>query len=285
MPTEPHETILNRDILKEPSLQGTPLDEASAAIREAVSYATSALNRCQESPRGQEEESLPVLACFFRIIQMTDAVEVLLSRGCGPPASLLVRSSFEAKLAMEYILERDSSRRAFAWLAFHVLRRIKELEKLGRDEFSEILSADGLDGIAASEVPEIRIAIDQLRSVLKRPGYRQAHRAYERMRIARKDGRLEWYSLYDGPTTARGLAKGLRQATTYETLYRSASAVGHGQDICHLLFPVKGEPSVFAHTRDPLKILPVATAALPFIVTATHLILKEFRPDEVELQR
>ncbi|GAJ14057.1 unnamed protein product, partial [marine sediment metagenome] len=256
--------------------QKNPLDEATATLREAINYATNAFNRCEQSRRGQKKESLPVLVSFLHMIQMTDAIEVLLSSGCGPPASVLLRSSFESKLAVQYILEGDSKRRGYAWLVCHVLQEIEALERFGSAKFSETLSTEGLGGMPAEELAELPSVIKQLKSKLELPGFVEAHSEYQRLRMERRVGRLEWYALHGGPSTVRGLARHLHQETLYQTLYHSTSRVVHGQDINHLLFPMKDGPSVFAHLRDPLKILPVIGDALTFLLEVTFLVLREY---------
>ncbi len=282
MPTEPYKPILNRDLLKNLP-QRNPIDEVTATLREAVNFATNAFPRCEESRRGRKEESLPVLVCFLHIIQMTDAIEVLLSSGCGPPASILLRSSFEAKIAVEYILKRDSRRRGYAWLVYNTLQKIKVLKRFGSPEFAEILSSAGLGGMPADEIDKRPETVKQLESTLERPGYAEAYLEYQR--TARKGSRFEWYTLYEGPSTVRGLAKRLDQEVLYETLYRPTSKVMHGQDIAHLLFPMKDGTSVFAHIRDPLKVLPSVGNALTFLLATIFLMLREYRSGEASFRR
>src|SRR4030042_254458 len=48
---------------------------------------------------------------------------------CVNPAVPLVRSSFEAVLAMEYILEADYRRRAFAWMVGYAHARLHSYER------------------------------------------------------------------------------------------------------------------------------------------------------------
>ena len=40
-------------------------------------------------------------------MEMTDGIEVLISQACVVPAIPLLRSSFEALISMEYILEKE----------------------------------------------------------------------------------------------------------------------------------------------------------------------------------
>ena len=283
MPTEPYKPILDRNLIKDLP-QRNPIAEVTATLREAVNYATNAFHRCEESRRGRKEESLPVLVCFLHMIQMTDAIEVLLSSGCGPPASVLLRSSFEAKLTVEHILKCDSKRRGYDWLVCYVLQEIKVLERFGSPEFCDALSSSGLGGIPTDEIDKLPAVIERLKSTLERPGYTEAYSEYRKLRTARKGSRVEWYALHDGPSTIRGLAKRLHQEVLYETLYHSTSKVTHGQDINHLLFPMKNGPSVFAHLRDPLKVLPVVGNALTFLLGTTFLMLREYRSGEASFR-
>lgn len=188
MLTEPYKPIIDRDLLKNLPRKNL-IDEVTATLREAVNYATNVFHRCEESRRGRKEESLPALVCFLHMIQMTDAIEVLLSSGCGPPASILLRSSFEAKLAVEYILEHDSKRRGYSWLACNVLQEIEVLERFSSSKFSEALSATGLGGNPADDIGNLPTAIEQLKSTLERPGYTEAYiqstRSYALPRKAR----------------------------------------------------------------------------------------------------
>lgn len=283
MPTESYKPILDRNLMRDLPPRN-PIYDSTATLREAVNYATNAFHRREESKRGRKEESLPVLVCFLHMIQMSDAIEVLLSSGCGPSASVLLRSSFEAKLTVEHILERDSKRRGYSWLVCYVLNEIKALERFGSPDFRDALSSAGLGGTPADEIDNLPVVIEQLKSALVRPGYTEAYSEYQKLRTARKGSRIEWYSLYDGPSTIRGLAKRLNQEALYDILYSSASRVTHGQDINHLLFPMKDEPSVFAHLRNPLKILPAVGNALTFLLATTFLMLREFRSGEASFR-
>lgn len=285
MPTEPYKPILDRSLMKN-FPEKNPITDGTATLREAINYATNAFSRCEQSRRGQKEESLPVLVSFLHMIQITDAIDVLLSSGCGPPASILLRSSFESKLAIQYILESDSKRRGYAWLVCHVLQEIEALERFGSAKFSDALSEEGFVDMPYKELKEIPTAINKLKSKLELPGYVEAHSEYQRLRMERRGGgRLEWYALYGGPSTIRGLARRLHQEILYQTLYQSTSRVAHGQDISHLLFPMKDEPSIFAHLRDPLKILPVIGNALTFLLEVTYLVLREYRSGEASFRR
>lgn len=108
MPTKPLDTVLDRDI---PKVQAKPLiDVASPALQEVINYATNAYERCRLSKKGLRDEAFPVIALYLHTIQMADSIEVLISNCCGSPVIPLLRSLFEAKLSIEYILEKKPIR-------------------------------------------------------------------------------------------------------------------------------------------------------------------------------
>ena len=111
MPTEPYDPILNRDIKNLPKVIPEIL---TPCLQEVVNYATNFYERCQVSKEFKSDDTFPILALYLHLIQMTDSIEVLISHGCTQPANLLLRSSFEAKLAVKYILEKDTKQRHYA---------------------------------------------------------------------------------------------------------------------------------------------------------------------------
>lgn len=108
IPTQSFKPLLSRDEVK--VIAKPAIDIASPVLQETINYATHAFERCRTSKKGSLEEAFPLLASYLHIIQMTDSIEVLISNSCGAPADLLLRSSWEAKLAIEYILEKRNGK-------------------------------------------------------------------------------------------------------------------------------------------------------------------------------
>ncbi|MDD5647198.1 MAG: DUF5677 domain-containing protein, partial [Candidatus Bipolaricaulis sp.] len=80
--------------------------------------------QCQESA---ERESLS--AILLHMIEMADAVDVLLNAGACMPAWLQVRSMFEGLLSIEYLAENETALRSLSWQFFHVAERVRQAEK------------------------------------------------------------------------------------------------------------------------------------------------------------
>ena len=132
MPTEPLKTVLDRDLSRVAVKQSLPI--VSPLLQELVNYSTHALIRCATSATGarKRDEDIAVLVLYRHIIEMTDGIEVLLSQGCSVPAIPLLRSSFEALLSLQYILESESEygQRSLAWLVGYVHERVDTYEHL-----------------------------------------------------------------------------------------------------------------------------------------------------------
>lgn len=285
MPTKPLDFVLDRDMSK---VQAKPIiDIASPALKEAINYATNVYERCRTSKKGSKEEAFPIIASYLHMIQMVDSIEVLISSCCGAPANLLLRSSFEAKLSIEYMLEKRSRKRAIAWLVKYVIDQIEEFQRYDPSqqkgkEFHKLRSEDrlGLTG----ELPflsETRITIDALRAALKQPVYSDVYSEYKR--LMKKDNRTpNWFTLFNGPRNIRALALHLKQGFAYETLYRSWSGITHAGDFSHLSLPLEDGTSILGPIRNPLPIVHIAATALSFLIEATIVLLKEYRTGEVD---
>jgi hypothetical protein len=129
VPTKPLEPILYRELSEVEAKEF--IDIASSLLQELVNYGTNALVRCATSVSGKVDEDIAILALYRHIIEMTDGIEVLVSQSCAIPAIPLSRSSFEASLSMEYILEKDAEyiRRSLAWLVGYVHKRLDMYER------------------------------------------------------------------------------------------------------------------------------------------------------------
>jgi hypothetical protein len=65
-----------------------------------------------------------ILFLFYHLIEMVDAVGVLIAELAVAPAQLEVRASFEASLALDFILREDTVRRAHAYLVCDIMERL-----------------------------------------------------------------------------------------------------------------------------------------------------------------
>ena len=81
--TKPLESILYRELSMAEAKEIIEL--ASPLMQELVNYATNVLARCATSRTlsGREDEDVAALALYRHVIELTDGIEVLLSRSCS----------------------------------------------------------------------------------------------------------------------------------------------------------------------------------------------------------
>jgi hypothetical protein len=213
---------------------------------------------------------------------MTDAIEVLVYNSCVEPAQLLLRSSFEAKLGMEYMVETMSRTRAIAWMVKNIIDAIEWGKKFDPSQpkgrkYRQMFENDGFNQVKNMlppfpDLPEGYIS--NLQAALEKPEYTEVYQEYQR--LAKKHQRVEWYSLYGGPGNIRALAEHLKYGYEYH-LYRSWSKMSHAADSTHLTLHLENGTSVLGPIRNFLNMAHVACYALGMLLEASQLMIKEYR--------
>ncbi len=283
MPTKPFEPLLYRELRNVEAKE--TIKVASPLLQEEINYATNAFQRCQESSKGAPDEDLPVLTSYLHVIEMTDGIEALVYQCCSIPAIPLIRSAFEALLSIDYILEKDYRRRAFAWLVCYVHERLGQYELFDPSnpkskEFSINLASDELNKyVKLPSFPNIPSAIKNLQSLLNNPNYRVAELEYQNLKSKRKR-KPRWYSLFGGPSNLRDLAIQLNRGAQYELLYRYWSSITHADDISRFLTKTKKGQPVFKPLRNPENLGLISVIASSLILHATQHVMGKFRPGE-----
>jgi hypothetical protein len=127
------------------------LAEAAALIRMVCDEGYRRWEQCLSLGSGADE-NLFILQTHYHILEQLDAVQVLIADGAVEPSKLQLRAAFEALLTLEYVLQGDTRRRAYAWLVVaDVLNRIRTWERFdpsteGGKEFAALLQREGHAG-------------------------------------------------------------------------------------------------------------------------------------------
>ena len=281
MPTEPLRTILYRDLSKAEARSDIEL--ASPVLKELVNFASNALVRSATSGKGEENEDLALLSLYRHIMEMTDGVEVLVSESSVTPSVPLVRSSFEALISMEYIVEDDAlyAARSLAWLIDHVHQRFDLYELLDPStprgqEFQRALSQDKtIQTIPVLAQPGVSQAMANLQCLLAKPQFAAIEKEFAQLK-----GQKVWHRLYGGPGNIRELAHHVRRGAQYDFLYRDWSRVTHGHDFTPFLARTPDGHGAIRGIRDPSDLRNVANFAATFMLGATRVLIGKFRPGE-----
>jgi len=283
VPTKPFEPLLYRELAKTSARE--IIDIASPLLQEIVNYATNAFQRCQTSSTGKPDEDLPILASYLHVIEMTDGIEVLISQSCPVPAIPLLRSSFEALVTIDYILEAEYQQGSFAWLVQYVHTRLKEYEMLdtsrksGQDFLATLATDEIGDYMKLPPMPDLPQAIENLESLLSQPNYQTVESEYQRLKRA-NHRKPEWYSLFGGPRNLRELSRHVGRGAQYDFLYRYWSQITHAGDLSRFLTRTSEGSPAFKPIRNPADIKDFSIVTAYFVLDATRKVLGKFRPGE-----
>lgn len=258
------------------------IEMASPVLLELVNYSTSVYLRCIRA-RDMTYEDLPASVLYLHIVEMTDAIQVIISHSCSEPAVPLIRSSFEAFLYLEYLLKDKYRDRSLSWLYFAHRAYSKKTEQLdpASDRGRELARA--LD----SEWPDFRIPVlspeqlNYVRGLPKQDVFESVENEYQRTRKDRKIKNPEWYTLFDGPQHRQELAKHLSRELLYITVYRDWSALSHAGDSSRFIEQQQDGTILGHQLRLAENLAEYSYLAGFFLWAATDAMLLKFRPCEL----
>lgn len=257
-------------------------NECAALIEEVIRYSSNVLECCARSPKGGSIDAT-ILVLFRHILEMQDAIAVLVRASCVEPAKALLRSLFEGMLGIEYVLADDTGNRSLAYQVAHLHRQITfcrnfnrrtpEGEQFARkvesDPVSQWLKFDPKDLVRQEKLSVNALARDPLVPVEQ-----------EWQSTAKRLGRkhLDWFSLWGGPTSVEGLAQHLNFAASYQVFYRDWSGLVHAADGLSRLSLGPGEATL-RPLRDTTALYEVALMAVLLGIRALRKVFGFYFPD------
>ena len=280
MGTKPLEAILYREFSV---AQAKPLiDLACPLLQELVNFGTTTLVRCASSAKGRKNEDLAILSLYRHILEMTDASEVLIAHACAMPVVPLLRSSFEALISSEYIVEVPESyvTRSLCWLLGYIHDRLAIYDSLDPAtplgaKFQKSIAADvTIQALALPPAADVSKAAANLRNLLATPQFVPIEEEFATLK------KPKWHRLFDGPTDLRVLAHRVGKAAQYDFLYRYWSRVTHAQDFAPFIGHRAEGGGTIRGIRDISDLKGVASLAASFMLAATREIILKFRPGE-----
>jgi hypothetical protein len=116
MPTREFKPLLEREVARAAIKPITGI--STPLLQEIVDASLRAFRRCEAAEHGKENEDVAALVLFRQVIEMADGIEVHVAHGCGTAAIPVVRSQFEAGVALAYLLSDDAKyvERSLSWL-------------------------------------------------------------------------------------------------------------------------------------------------------------------------
>lgn len=283
MPTEPLRKLLDRDFSRVSVSEY--VNDVCPLLQEIINYATNAWRRCETSTSGEPGEDLAPIVLYLHMIEMADAIEVLIRESCVNPAKPIVRSLFEASLGIEYILEDEThyAERSLSWLVVYAHERLDSYRCFdpnsgrGKNELPSILADKFAGNMQWPSQQQVQQAMVPLTKFLKEPHVSPIEAEYQR---SKRKGKPYWYTLFQGPSNLAGLAKRLNRFAQYALLYRDWSAVAHAGDLSRFISRDRHGQPAFWSLRHPGELRLVASLTIGFLVESTKQMLMKYRPSE-----
>lgn len=229
-----HPAILNRD--ESLAHVREHLSDSVAFLIDLVNYGTNLIIRCLGN---EAEDVVKLVVCggmLKHVVSMLDAAVVLLENGHGTTGMLPARSAFEASLYVEFILKKDSQRRARLYLVGEYRRRrdfaLSILDTSNNPgSFNAKFASIGFD--TRSIEPEAKTfaqqEITQITAHLKMPPLDSIDAQFQSSR-GKKRHDPKWHECV-GFKSLHAIAKDLDQVPSYELFYGTGSKIMHAESI------------------------------------------------------
>jgi hypothetical protein len=210
------------------------LTEWSELVKEAVCLLAKAGDVSQAASFSERKlHHVTVHALTWHIIESLDGVSVLTAAGCAEPSKPLLRSSFEAMLGIQYVLEADEERRGLAYQVAHAHRRLALYKRLDPNEetgkeLAKSLANDPLATGVTQNLPakfDLQKMIANLEGMFRKPEFAPIEAEWSKGKNSQ-----HWFSLFGGPKDVCRLASHLKWTGMYEFLYRHWSNNVHAGD-------------------------------------------------------
>src|SRR5260370_5609101 len=182
MPTDPFKQLFDLEVSTAAAKER--IEPAVALIGEIRNYGHTLFARCAYRPEGGDE-NIAILFLYYHLLEMLDAVGVLIAESAPVPAELQVRAMFEALVSLSFILKADTTRRAHGYLVGPFTERIRFYETLdpstpAGQRYRQALDSDPNCAWVRPATPRPD-AIERLKSGLARPRHAEAHTDSQRL--------------------------------------------------------------------------------------------------------
>ncbi|NQT35448.1 hypothetical protein HQ587_09675 [bacterium] len=241
-----------------------------------VNYATYLLGRLLTCKNNYTK---PPILLFRHIIEMVDAISVMIPKSVVIPARLILRSEFEALLSILYILQDPFTYefRSMSFLYFTRKTRLRDTKIIKTLKVDKNINPEHRD-MAALFDQQVNLDNDVavLEKLLSSPKYAEI-RNEERKKLKPKN----WFSLRGGPISRETLADCVGQRTQYQTLYRMWSKGTHAVELDNQVILEDGIEKI-RELRGGTEFQANMNLALNFLREAIMELIKFYRPEEME---
>lgn len=259
------------------------LIKLSSSIDIAVDFGTHLLKWQADKMQSGDDHLVPIL--FFRnILELADAISILIKSSSVDPSKTLLRSLLENSFGLEYLLEKDKKNRALSFNVWIAHKDLKFYEKLNSESqigkhFTNEIKKDKYVQEVKSNKASIERSKRNSEELLKLPLYQKIEEEYQRTNAIRKNPK--WFALFDGPCDVEQLAKRLNYHTLYEIVYRMLSDNVHATDLVKSkLVPGKNGQTDIIQIRFPKEAQNITVYTLNILIMIYLNFYQQELPDK-----
>lgn len=266
----------------------THFEPQLTAISSLVNYGSNLIERALGAePKGMG--GLIAIGVFLKqVVAMTDAVEVLLAEGSVYACHLPARGAFEASLYLDYILEKDTERRARRFYVGDIRDQLAWARKGIPDtpEGTALTALEreiGATGDNTEREKISRTAQAEFLLHLSQPDLKSIDAEFTKRRGKTKFD-PPWYTL-DGVASVRGLAKHLNRLADYEAFYSRGSQVMHSGTYRDHLKVQSGNRVVLTPIRHVSDMSALLRSVFTVVLGSYSKVVATYLSDESEAVR
>jgi hypothetical protein len=292
VPDKPHEKIYGRDDAE--AMVKKELSKQIELLQDLVNYGTNLIPRCYISSKRETQDTVIIAGLLSHAVSMLDGITVLLRQGAVFPSELLLRSLFESRIAIHWILKKDTKQRATQYHVWHLREELNwtRVAIKGTDE-NQILNdafKSNMKGEFAKQrterEPEAKEQEKKILALLSDPELKSINDEFERLRTPKSKGKRKkhdahWYALYGGPQSIREMCGQLELSGDYNIFYSSASGVAHATTLTDKVTP-QGNDLIFAQIRSLNEVEQIISYTVSNALMVFRTLLEHYRYGELE---
>lgn len=285
MSEKPHHIILDRYTSK------VHIEEHFAdtmkLVREIANYGSNLIPRCYVSSDRKIIDVVIIGALLKHALTMLDAIEILVSQGAVFAAFVQLRSLFETRLYIAWILKEDTDRRSKQYFVYHKRDEILWVKRSipGTPEHQKFHGAckELLSDKAVISEEEAKAQLEDIERILDGKDLREVNAEFDRLKVPDKNFDKSWYTPW-GPSSISDMANRLALDGEYIMFYSMLSKATHGEAFSQHVF-IDGKTLHFGSIRNLENIGMVLNLCITYAITIYQMILEKYRPGELDAFR
>ena len=286
VPDKPHEKIYGREDAE--AFVKAHFREQINMLQDMVHYGTNLVPRCFSSSNKEIQDTIICAGLLKHVVGMLDGITVLLRQGAVFPSELLLRSLFEGRLAIQWMLAKDTRTRALQYHVWHQREQLTwtRVAIKGTDE-SKILDnafkSDMKGQFAPMWVEREKMAREQekkIMALLNCPDLKPVNDEFDQLRKGKKHD-VNWYTAFNGPKSIKKMCDELNLPGDYNIFYSSASGVAHATTLLDMVTP-KGDDIIFEQIRSLEGMHQIISYTVSQTITTYQMLLGHYRFSELE---